>query len=138
MSVVMEMTKAYLDSQGMHYRERSDAPVLQIGIGGLKNAGQMEVIVVFDDNDRTVSLRSFNLCQVPEEKKAAMYAACNAVNRQYRWVKFYIDEKDSTVTAQDDAVLQADSAGQEIFELIIRMSNIVDEAYPTLMKANWA
>lgn len=137
MSLLMDMAKAYFDSVGFYYKEvRED--ILRIGIGGLENKGNMEIIVIFDDNERTVSLRSFDLCHVPENKRDQMYKICNDINENYRWVKLYIDEDDFTITAQDDAVLQAESAGEEIRELAGHMAQIVDDAYPALMKAVWS
>lgn len=137
MGVVLEMTKAFLDSQGYHYSEELDGEVLRLGIAGLNNIGTMEVIVVFDENDRTVSIKSFDICQIPESKKEQLYRICSELNERFRWVKFYVDESDNTITVQDDAVVSADTSGEEIAELVFRMCGITADAYPELMKALW-
>lgn len=137
MGVVFDMTKAFLDSRGMRYQVLEEGAVIRTGIGGLDNKGTMEVIVFFDENDRTISLKSFDLCQIPEEKKEAVYGVCNELNMSFRWLKFYVDEGDNTVTAQDDAIVQPDSSGEEILALIARMAGVIDEAYPKLMKILW-
>ena len=137
MGVAFEMTKAYFDSKEIRYEER-DEGVLRVGFGGLRNKGNIDVIVVIDDNDRTVSLTSYNVCAVPESKKDGLYQICSELNAHFRWVKFYVDEEDNTITARDDAIVQAESSGEEIHELIARMVGIVDDAYPTLMRFLWA
>ena len=138
MGVIMTMTTAYLDSIGMHYKILENKDIIQLGIGGLDNKGSMDLYVIFDDNDRTVGLRTHDLCQFPDNRKNVMYGVCNLLNCSYRWVKFYVDENDNTITAADDAVVQADSSGQEIVELIAHMAGVVDKAYPALMKAVWS
>ena len=42
------------------------------------------------------------------------------------------------MTVADDAILLPESAGAEVFELMMRMAGIIDQAYPELMKALWA
>lgn len=135
MSVAMEMTKVFLDAKGMHYQAEDD--YIRLSFGDMDHLGGVEIIVIFDDNDRTVSIKSFNLCTVPEEKKDRIYKICSDINERFRWATFFVDEDDNTITVQDDAVIQADTSGDEIFELIMRMVNIIDEAYPTLMKGIW-
>lgn len=134
MGITAEMTKAYFDSKDFHYNELRDG-VLRCGIGDLDNMGDIDILINFDDNDRTVGIRSWNLCKFPAAKKPAMYEVCSKLNDNFRWIKFYVDERDNTITAADDAVVQPDSAGEELFELVLRMMAIVDEAYPELMRA---
>ena len=59
------------------------------------------------------------------------------MNQEYRWVKFYVDEKENSVTIADDAIIQLDSCGEEIFELMYRLADIADDVYPEFMKAIW-
>lgn len=72
-----------------------------------------------------------------ESKKADMYRVCSELKARFKWVKFYIDESDNTITCQDDAIIQLDSAGPECFEILLRMYNIMDESYPVMMKTIW-
>ena len=37
-----------------------------------------------------------------------------------------------------DAVIDIDTVGPEVIQLVSRMVSIYDGAYPTLMKATWA
>lgn len=138
MGISIKMTEAYLDSKSMHYKEINEGKALRIGIGGLKNKDKMDIIVFFDDDDTSVGIRSYNICKVPENKMDNIYRVCSQQNASVRWVKFFVDSDDHTVTASDDAVIQPESCGEEIFELIIRMASIVDGVYPEFMKALWA
>lgn len=67
----------------------------------------------------------------------AMLKACNEANKQFRWIKFYVSDNQE-VMAEDDAVLDMASVGEECIELVARMVRVVDEAYPKFMKAIYA
>ena len=138
MGSVIEVTKKFFDEKGIHYEEDKDGNSLRVGIGGLENMDHIMVYLNFDDNNRGVCLRAFNLCKIPEGKVDALYELCSDLNADYRWVKFYVDSNDNTITAEDDAVVSPESAGAELFELLARMTKIVDKAYPDMMKALWA
>ena len=138
MGLAMEMTKAYFDTKGMHYREIPEKNTLSTGVKGLKNKGDIVVIIAFDDDDKGVAIRSYDYCRVSDDKLQDIFRVCSEVNARFRWIKFYVDSDDHTVSLEDDAVIQPDSCGEEIFELIMRMAGIADEAYPEFMKALWA
>ena len=137
MSMSLTMTKAFLDSKGFKYQADEERNIINTGFGGLKNKGTIKIMLFFDNDDRVVAIRSFEFCTFPEDKKAAMYKACSEMNYKYRWTKFYVDEDANQITIADDAVIQLDSCGEEIFELMYRLADIADEAYPYLMKAIW-
>ena len=50
----------------------------------------------------------------------------------------FTKEEDGELVAEEDAVIQLDSCGEEAFELMIRMTQIIEEAYPMVMKELWA
>ena len=137
MGMSMEMTKQFFDTKGLHYDERKDGKAIRVSLGGMKNREGIRVSIIFDDNDKTVALRTYDLCKVPEDKLDRMYEACSELNRSFRWLKFYVDASDNTVTAEDDAIVTPESAGEEIFGILARMVGIVDRAHPELMKALW-
>ena len=72
-----------------------------------------------------------------ENKLTAMLMACNAANKQYRWIKFYISDNQD-IMAEDDAILDMANVGEECIELVARMVRVVDEAYPSFMRAIYA
>jgi hypothetical protein len=137
MNMALKMTAAYLESKGLKYTVIDEDSRLRISYR-VENKGSIEVVVIFDENERAVALRSFDFCKVPDAKKSAIYEVCSKMNMEYRWIKFFLDERDNTVTLSDDAVIQLESCGEEILDLINRMVSIGDDAYPSFMKALWA
>lgn len=134
----LKLTAAFFESKNFYFDVDDENDVIITGVGGLKNKGSMKMYIIFDDNERTVGIRSHNFCNFPAEKKAKMYEVCSKMNDSFRWAKFYVDEKDNTITVSDDAVVSLDNCGEELFELVLRMSSIGDDAYPEFMKALWA
>ena len=136
---LISSVEQYFNEKGFGYgKMRED--VIRTGFGNkaLDNLSNIEILIIFDDNDRTVSIRSYDLVRFPEDKKMMMYPLCSALNSKFRWVKFYVDESDNTITIEDDAILDIDSAGEELIELCGRMASIGDEAYPIIMKTLYA
>lgn len=138
MNTALRMTAAYFDSKGFKYQIEEDRDVMRISFGKLDNKDGLKILVFFDEDNRTVAIRSFDYVSFPESKIGNMYALCSKMNKNFRWVKFYVDEEDNTITISDDAVVMLDSVGDELYELVMRMTSIADTAYPEFMKAVWA
>ena len=138
MGACMENTKKFFDGKGLHYEVLKDGKALRVGFGGLKNREAVKIIIIFDDSDRTVAIRAFDLCKIPAEKVDALYETCSDLNKQFRWIKFYVDDSDNTITAEADAITTPDEAGAEILEVVARMTRIIDRAHPDIMKALWS
>ncbi len=139
MNLACKVTAAHFDSQNLKYKitgEREDA--IETGFGGLDNKGDIRMTIFFDEDNSSCAIRVFNFVNFSEEHKPKMYEVSSKMNEQYRWVKFYVDEKDNTITAATDAVIQLDSCGEEVTELILRIANICDKAFPEFMKGIWA
>ena len=56
---------------------------------------------------------------------------------QYRFVSFYGDREDF-VTIQTDRVIAANETADPVMEMIVRVVQILDGAYPRIMKAIWS
>ncbi|MCD7884948.1 MAG: YbjN domain-containing protein, partial [Lachnospiraceae bacterium] len=138
MNMAAKVAMAYFESKGLKVKVTGDNEDVLIAYFGCKNVDTLQIVLFFNEKGTNVHIMGREFCKVSEEKKPAMYKVCSELNSKFRWVKFYINETDNTVIAEDDAVIQLDSCGAECFELMLRMSSIVDEAYPILMKANWA
>ena len=74
---------------------------------------------------------------VSAEKRLATIEACNEQNCRFKWVTFYVD-KDNDLMLHVDALLSAEDAADEAFEMLVRMINIGKEAKNDLMKAIYA
>ena len=66
MGISIGLTKAYFDSKGLRYRVSDDEKALSLILGGLKNKGDIHIVVFFDGDDRSVAVRAFDLVKVPE------------------------------------------------------------------------
>jgi hypothetical protein len=107
-------------------------------IGWSFNGGTLDIYFSFDETDTHVHLEGMNFIKVTEDKFDKMYKVLNECNFKYSHVKFVLDPSDGLISARDDALIQLDTCGAECFELMIRMLRIVEDAYPTFMKAMWA
>ena len=92
------------------------------------------VRAIFDDNGHTVAVRCFRLAHAKEDRFIDVLKICNELNNRFRWVKFAID-KDNDINIEIDCIVNEETAGEVVLELVQRLCGIVDEAYPELMGA---
>jgi hypothetical protein len=133
--MALKLVAQYLESKDTKASQVDD-DVLRIGWNF--EGSSIDIYFQFDESDTHVHLEGINFVTVPEDKYDRMYKVLNQVNNEYKLVKFTLDEENGQIIARDDAVIQLDSCGEECFELMIRMVQIVEDAYPTLMKGIWA
>lgn len=125
----------YMDAKGIKYTENKEN-VIRVSFSG-ENLDSIPVYVIFDeDNDPLVAFKCWEIASF-KNKEAAALVVCNALNAQYRWVKFYLD-KDKDIVVSIDAMIDESTCGAECMSLVGRIINIVDEAYPQIAKARWA
>lgn len=91
---------------------------------------------VFFDADDDGSRPAFRtmLEHCPDDRVADLLVVCNAMNNEYRWLKFCIDS-DNDIMLEDDAIVTPENAGSECVELIYRTASIVKDVKPTFMRA---
>jgi len=124
-----------LDSHELVYEKLGDnEDVIRIGLPSETTDGRY-FFFEFGDSEGDFSIKSFNVCKFPADKIDAMYKACSEVNYQYRWVKYYIDESDNTVSVSVDAQFNFDTLESIGLDLLFRANHITDDVYPTFMKA---
>jgi hypothetical protein len=129
------MVSQFFQAQGVKVNELKE-DLLRAGFGF--EGGSMDIFFKFDDEDKHVHLEGINFLKLQKSKYDSMYRVVNECNATYNHVKFVLDEENEQIVARDDDVIQLDSCGPECFELMIRMVQIVQDAYPKLMKALWA
>ncbi len=136
MNINMKMTMAFLDSKGVGYEANEEKNLIRIKSATKNMDPGIEVLVIFDEGE-TIGLRTFGYVNFPEEKTELMYKICSEVNKDYRWAKFYVDEEYHMVTLADDAVVEPDTCGEEVFRLVGNLVIIGGDAYPHFMKGLW-
>ena len=94
-------------------------------------------VIGFDEPESCRAwIKCYDLGHFEGDKYAAGLLACNNANKQYRWVRFYMDG-DNDVVAAMDAIVSSETVFDEMIELIVRMLQIIDDLYPEFMRARW-
>jgi hypothetical protein len=125
----------YMDDNNIKYSDIDDFCVSVTYSGD--NMKSIKVYVFFDkDGDDMVQLCCMEIAGF-KGNEAEGIIVCNNTNAKYRWVKFYIDD-DGDLMCEIDAYLDEHSSGSECMRLVRRVVSIVDEVYPTFMRALWS
>lgn len=126
----------YLESKGIKYTDR-DEHLVTVSYSG-DNIQSIKFYVAFDkDGDGMVQIYGWDIGSFDGDKTAKGIEVCNEMNKKYRWVKFYLDADNDVCVSTDSYICEA-NAGSVCLNLVRRMINIVDEAYPSFMRALWA
>lgn len=110
--------------------------IIKMGIGGLENVGSVKIFMIFDNDGESLQLRSSDYVMIPKDRIAKMYPTINALNKRFRWTRFYIDD-DGEVMVEIDSKFELASAGELCMEMVSRMASICNQGYPDLMRAMW-
>lgn len=132
-----KLTEFFTD-QGVKYRVVSESDnIVELLFAGRahKDGGGIDtkVIVDFDEQDVgdgtvTVHLASLSCGKIKDENVPEAIVRINGLNRSFRWVKFWFDDRDNTLNGDADAIVAPESVGPELLHYIIVMSNIVEDA----------
>ena len=123
---------AKLESKNLNYKVmEKDYSVIRVGFS-LDNT-DCDTYLIFGDDSEDLHLISRLDLKIPESKFEKMYKICNNLNKRFRWLKFFVNEDQNVIQAEDDAVIQVESAAEEAFELMLRTNSIIDEAFPEVM-----
>ena len=101
-----------------------------------KVAKNLEISFISSDNDNDFSVRCFSIANVPEDKMLAAMKAVNDANRNFRFVKFTLDN-DRDINAEYDFPSEGENIGPAAVELLMNFVKIIDKCYPKFMTAIW-
>lgn len=89
-----------------------------------------------EDNDRA-SVYIWNIIEFADADFANVLRAVNELNYSYKYVRFYVDETDNTVTCAMNMILHDNTdAGDIVLEGLLRIASILKVAYPSLSVYN--
>ena len=119
-STVDQIAEAF-DRHGVKYRIVETDTLYLIEAGVNIQGGPAVRFHVFsqDEEHNDVQMRVTGMmCKVEKEKRAAILEACNRINSEMRFLKFYLDA-DGDVIAQSDlpTAIAEDCVGECAFEL---------------------
>ena len=125
----------YMDMHSIRYTTVGD--LVKITYTG-SNASSITIFVSFDpDGKNYAEFGSYSIASFLEDQKYAnAIVLCNELNKQYRWVKFYVDDN-REVVAKADAIVDISSVGAECSEMVDRIVGLIDLVYPEFMKLKW-
>ncbi len=83
------------------------------------------------DNNNDIQIRAYGMMHnVPDEKRAAVLEACNRVNQELRFYKFFLDKNNDLIGQTDiPAKVSEEDVGECCFELFVRAMQILDKCY---------
>lgn len=120
-----------------HLPIHEDDEHVMIPLGFQLKSTRVEIVTLFNTDDNAVAIRCMGFLKISEDQFPQALMCCNELNKKVRWVKFYIDD-DLDINIEDDAIVDEVTGGKEMFELVMRMAAIADDAYPQLNKAIWS
>lgn len=114
--------------QGM---DSDDNEIISIG-NNSDVVGNYTIKVFFDDSNENCSIRVWNLIDYKSAMSSSVYAAVNSINYAYKYVKFFADDSDNSVTASIDLIYRDSDIGEICLEALVDIVSIIDKAYPQL------
>lgn len=98
-----------------------------------EDAFDYSVVVMFEDDLTTASIRVWYVIMYDQARLAEVMRVCNALNAGNRFLCFYADESDNTVTASMDLIFRGDDAGTVTAKAVERLTDVLHRAYPQLL-----
>lgn len=86
----------------------------------------------FDEDEVNLTARVWNVITFDEADRDAVIEACNKLNADYRFTRFYVAEDDNSVTMAYDAYLSKRSPGDICVNIVYAMHNILEAGWPEL------
>lgn len=117
-------------------REMTSSSAVKVSWDG-EVAKDQTMYFISSDDDGDVHAENMSMAHVPATKKDQVLSCLNGLNRRFRYVKFSLDD-DSDVRVEYDFPLRNKNIGPIAQEIFLRFMNIIDEAYPEVMKAIWS
>lgn len=88
------------------------------------------------DSDRA-TVFVWNIITFADEDFTNVLRTVNTLNSSYKYIRFYIDESDNTVTCAMNIILHDnDDSGDIVLEGLLRIASILKHAYPQLVQYN--
>lgn len=88
----------------------------------------------FDEENDAMIIRVWNLLDFEEEDLAAVQRFCSELNRKWKWVKFYVDTADNSVSADfDTPMIDSPQMKDLMWESVLHLNFVIKCAYDELL-----
>lgn len=127
--------KKQFDIKGIRYScvNRNTSEIVQVGFP-IENGPSITALYIARDDDNDIAIRVYGLItHIKKSKREQILEVINTCNSKYRFFKFYIDG-DNDVNLEYDFLSESNNIGPMALEALVRISSILDEAYPLMMK----
>ncbi len=117
-------------------RESDNVQIIDVPFG-IQNGPSVIVHYIASDQGNDLTILMTNLVHnVPDEKRSRMLETMNALNKEYRFIKFTLDsDNDLDVKADFPSTTSDESLGPMAFEIFVRIMRIMENAYPMIARA---
>ena len=105
--------------------------------GHKTGGGSYRIHFISTKEKNDVAVRVFGLVKASADNRAAVIETINELNSKYRYAKFCLKE-DGDVNLEYDFLASCSNPAESARDLVILILQIVEEAYPTLMRTLWA
>lgn len=109
--------------------------VLKAGING-KASTYMFLFIKTEESGNDVAVRIFNLVRYPNGPTDQAYETLNRLQAKYRHIRFVLQD-DGNVNVEYDFPTCYKNIGQGAIEILVRLSSVLDDCYPELMRSVW-
>lgn len=128
----------YLDQKGYKYMVVDEEDnIVVLGFTGDRDTIDTRIYVDFDERADMHSIACVHFvaqdfAKCADEKVGEVIIKLNDLNKRFRWVKFWLDKSDNTISADADALIFSGSTGEECLDYVLHVSHIVQEGYKEL------
>ncbi|MDO4492865.1 MAG: YbjN domain-containing protein [Clostridia bacterium] len=127
---------AELDAMGVAYTVHglTDDGAEKVTLNNTDSAGnEYTFTFFFNGNNEEVTILVWNTIAFKESDFSRVLYAVNDLNSGYKWVKFFVDESDNTVTARQDVIVRDNgTAGSVVKDAMIHMADVMLEGFNVL------
>ncbi len=111
--------------------EHSSSVWLKVSVG---NDHSYTIYFISNDDNNNVAVRIFGLVSVDKSRWISILPVLNHLNEKYRYAKFTLDG-DGDINLEYDYSISCPDPAASAFEIVTRITRIVNESYPTILRA---
>ena len=109
--------------------------ILRAGVNGSASVYHF-LFIKSDETGSDIALRIFNQVKFPPHAIQRGYEVLNDLQLKYRHIRFVLD-KDGNVNVEYDFPTAYQPIGDGAVEMLVRLTKVLDECYPVLMRSVW-